>query len=192
MDQKGFVMIFNISARSVTLALIINVFASLTAFAQSSYELTCRNKAKEIAAETYKNCVTEQRQSQIEQIRKDYKEKMAELKNHYDSELKKISNGQSVSKQNQSLSKEINSPKSTAPTKTASKNMRASGARSLPKKTVKTEVIDLTTGSAESTPVSTQMPPQSLDESSGSSQNRLNNESENAQDVEVVELPTQE
>lgn len=186
--DKGFAMIFNISIRTVILALSINVFAGLTAFAQSSYELTCRNKAKEIAAETYKNCVTEQRQSQIEQIRKDYKEKMAELKNHYDNELKKISNGQSANKQNQSLSKEVGSQKATGSVKTASKNMRASGARSLPKKAVKTEVIDLTTGSTESA----QTPTQTLDESAGQSQNRLNTESENVQDIEVVELPTQE
>ncbi len=181
-------MISKVLVRSVLYLLTLNAFAGLTAFAQSSYELTCRNKAKEIAAETYKNCVTEQRQSQIEQIRKDYKEKMAELKNHYDSELKKISNGQSTNKLNQSLTKDLSSQKTTSPAKTASKNMRASGARSLPKKAVRTEVIDLTTGSTESN----QTTAQSLDESAGQSQNKLNNESENTQDVEVVELPTQE
>lgn len=171
-------MIFNISIRTLAIALTINVFADLPAFAQSSYELTCRNKAKEIAAETYKNCVTEQRQSQIEQIRKDYKDKMAELKNHYDGELKKLSGGSSNTKP---------APQKSTSTK-ASKSMRASGARSLPKKTVKTEVIDLTTGSSESSQTQIQTP----DESTIPSQNRLNTESESTQDVEIVELPTQE
>lgn len=186
-------MNFNISARTFILVISINTFAGVAAFAQASYELTCRNKAKEIAAETYKNCVTENRQTQIEQIRKDYKEKMAELKNHYDSELKKISNGQSSAKQNQSISKEIAAQKTAVPTKNVSKNMRASGARSLPKKTVKTEIIDLTSNSTENSQSGNlSNNNQGLDESSAQSQNRLNSESENAQDVEVVELPNQE
>lgn len=162
------------------LAVTINLFAGLTVFAQSSYELTCRNNAKEIAAETYKNCVTEHRQSQIEQIRKDYKEKMTNLKKHYDNELKKISGKQGASRAAVSTSKQ-------AVTKQSSKNMRASGARSLPKKTVKTEVIDLTTPSTESAE-NISIP----DESTTQSQNRLNTESEGLQDVEIVELPTQE
>lgn len=177
-------MNFNISVRAVAIVLTVNVFACLTAFAQSSYELSCRNKAKEIAAETYKNCVTEQRQSQIEQIRKDYKEKMAELKNHYDSELKKMSSGSAGTN---STSNKATLQKSTQ-NKGASKSMRASGARSLPKKTVKTEVIDLTTDSAESSQAFEQV----SDESAVQSHNRMNTPSETAQDLEIVELPAQE
>lgn len=177
-------MNFNISARTFILVLSINVFAGLTAFAQSSYELSCRNKAKEIAASTYKDCVTEQRQSQIEQIRKDYKEKMSELKNHYDNELKKMgSSGAATS----SVSNKV-APQKTSQAKANSKTMRASGARSLPKKAVKTEVIDLTTGSTENA----QAQEQATDESTSPSQNRLNTENERPQDVEIVELPTQE
>lgn len=172
----------SVSVKTIFIVLTMNSFAGLTAFAQTSYELSCRNKAKEIAAETYKNCVTEQRQSQIEQIRKDYKEKLADLKKHYDNELKNMGGAMSSSANKPNLS----SNKETAPQKTAksSSKMRASGARSLPKKAVRTEVIDLTTPSTESA----QVP----DESTIQSQNRLNPENENPQDVEIVELPTQE
>lgn len=168
------------TVHGVLLIITINIFAGLTAFAQSSYELSCRNRAKEIAAETYKNCVTEQRQSQIEQIRKDYKEKMADLKNHYDNELKKISGG----KQTSSSTSQAQTPVQKQAAAKKSQAMRASGARNLPKKAVRTEVIDLTTPSTETAHVP--------DESASQSQNRLNSESENGQDVEIVELPTQE
>ena len=89
--------------------LVFGAFAFTFAFsnistAQASLELSCRVKAKELAAETYKGCMTEGRQSQIEQIRKDYKEKLTDLKNHYDKELKKLSSNQeNTSSENGSL-----------------------------------------------------------------------------------------
>jgi len=57
---------------------------------QSSMELSCRAKAKEIAAQTYSSCVTDARNTQIDQIRKDYQKQLTELKAKYDRELKKI------------------------------------------------------------------------------------------------------
>lgn len=72
-------------------------FLGLTLFAvsahaqqQSSMELTCRAKAKEVAASTYSGCVTEARNTQIDQIRKDYQKQLSELKAKYDRELKKV------------------------------------------------------------------------------------------------------
>ncbi len=59
-------------------------------FADASFEVMCRGKAKEIAAETYKGCMTEYRQTQLEQIRKEYKEELSQLKNQYDKKLKKL------------------------------------------------------------------------------------------------------
>ena len=169
-------MSFSFLTKSVIIAVTINLLAGLSVFAEGTYELTCRNKAKEIAAETYKNCVTENRQSQIEQIRSDYKEKLATLKSHYDGELKKIG-GKSTASSDQV-------PRAMGSQKSNSKAMRASGARGLPKKAIRTQVIDLSTPSTESTT--------SPDESTTQSQNRLNTDSDSAQDVEIVELPTQE
>jgi len=59
-----------------------------------SVEFMCKSKAKEIAAETYKNCVTEIKQSQVKSLRKEYEEKLSHLKKHYEKELKKIAQGQ--------------------------------------------------------------------------------------------------
>ena len=65
---------------------------TLHAYAQSSAELTCKSQAKEIAIQTYSNCMTEARNSQIDQIRKSYKDELASLKSKYDQELKKLGN----------------------------------------------------------------------------------------------------
>ncbi len=69
----------------------------VSAKAQTSYELTCRAKAKELAAQTYNSCVTESRNTQVDQIRKDYQKQLAELKARYDKELKKVSGGKGLS-----------------------------------------------------------------------------------------------
>lgn len=76
------------------LIFLLTVFATKT-FAETEIELTCRAKAKEIAVETYNGCVTDARQSRIQEIRDEYKTKLAEMKNHYDTELKKLTGGKS-------------------------------------------------------------------------------------------------
>ncbi|MES2803161.1 MAG: hypothetical protein V4654_11755 [Bdellovibrionota bacterium] len=70
--------------------------SSMAAVGGGSFELMCRNKAKEIAAETYKNCVTDSKQTQIKEVRKEYEQELAALKNRTESKLKKISKGESV------------------------------------------------------------------------------------------------
>lgn len=61
-----------------------------------SFELMCRNRAKEVAAETYKGCVTENKQTQIKEVRKEYEQELAAVKNRFENKLKKISKGESV------------------------------------------------------------------------------------------------
>lgn len=136
---------------SILLALSLSAFV-LSAQAESSFELLCRNQAKEIAAETYKNCVTEHRQGQVEQIRKEYQQKLSELKSHYDGELKKISGGKTRS----SESKVRASSDDNIKNETKSVLKRSSGARELPEKkvssnTVKSEVIDFTSPTKKET-----------------------------------------
>lgn len=70
--------------------------SSMAANGSGSFELMCRNKAKEIAAETYKNCVTDQKQSQLKEVRKEYEEELAAVKNRFQNKLKKISKGESA------------------------------------------------------------------------------------------------
>src|SRR5437868_10258512 len=73
-------------------AFFVLTLGAVTAQAQqqSSSELTCRAKAKEIAAQTYSGCVTEARNTQIDQIRRDYQKQLTDLKAKYDRELKKV------------------------------------------------------------------------------------------------------
>lgn len=73
---------------------LFGLASSALAATSGSVDLMCRSKAKEIAAETYKNCVTDIKQSQVKNLRKEYETKLAALKKHYDNELKKISSGQ--------------------------------------------------------------------------------------------------
>ena len=71
----------------VVLSLV--AFASLTQ-AQTHIENSCKVKAKEIAAEAYKSCVTDNRAKELEAIRKDYQKKLTELKAQYEKQLKKV------------------------------------------------------------------------------------------------------
>lgn len=67
-------------------------------FSQSSAEVTCRAQAKEVAVQTYASCITQARASQVDDIRKSYQKELADLKQKYDSELKKVSGNQKSAK----------------------------------------------------------------------------------------------
>ena len=73
-------------------------FGRLAFTQEASYELTCRAKAKEIAAETYKNCVTENKSAQLDQIKKEYQQKLKALKDDYEKELQRLNNKAATSK----------------------------------------------------------------------------------------------
>ncbi|PIS11098.1 MAG: hypothetical protein COT73_05820 [Bdellovibrio sp. CG10_big_fil_rev_8_21_14_0_10_47_8] len=77
----------------LTLALTSTAAGAYSSGVRSSSDIesSCRIKAKEIAADTYRNCVTLQKNSQIEQIKKEYQGKLMALKSHYESQLKKMS-----------------------------------------------------------------------------------------------------
>ena len=153
---------------------------SNTAIAQASLELSCRVKAKELAAETYKGCMTEGRQSQIEQIRNDYKEKLSELKNHYDKELKKLgSNQENTSSENGSLKSKYEAKKADL----KKSKQRLSGAR-MPQKKSTTQVIDFNTQTTESS-----MGVASDDNLDAKAQ--IDTQATGNDEIEVVELPAQ-
>lgn len=109
---------------------LILVF-KVKAFGQTSYELQCKAQAKELALQTYQTCVTENRQAQIESVRKEYQQKLLELKEHYNQELKKA--GGSVK---ESTSGNDEATINLKPTKKSAKKGKASKgvAKSLPKK----------------------------------------------------------
>lgn len=50
-------------------------------------EVMCRNKAKEVAFTAYQSCVTEEKTARLSDIKKRYKERMAEVKGQFQKEL---------------------------------------------------------------------------------------------------------
>ena len=53
-------------------------------------DVMCKAKAKSTAIDVYKTCVTENRSAQIEQIRKNYSEKLKNLKDDYEQDIKRL------------------------------------------------------------------------------------------------------
>ena len=72
------------------LLLPILALANAPMSVQPEFEATCRVKAKETAAETYRSCITENRTAQIEQLKKDYQQKLKSMKDEYDREIQRI------------------------------------------------------------------------------------------------------
>jgi hypothetical protein len=66
--------------------------------AQSTIELSCRAQAKEVAVQTYQDCVTQARTQRIQEIRKEYQAKLSDLKSTYDQELKNLAGEKATSK----------------------------------------------------------------------------------------------
>jgi hypothetical protein len=79
---------FGNNIAALTLTLFVGSFA--TAQTTTSTDITCRTKAKDVAAQAYAACMGSSQTSQLEQVRKEYQKQLAELKSHYDQELKKI------------------------------------------------------------------------------------------------------
>lgn len=177
---------------------VLSFLLSQGAFAEASFEVMCRSKAKEIAAETYKGCMTEYRQTQLEQIRKEYKEELSQLKNQYDKKLKKLSGKSAapVATAPQSSVGSVNSEESEGSRNAAVEptvvstiqlkrtHQRNSGARMPSKKLgAGTQVIDL------SKSVDSQLN-SNLDVAE--SARREKKDASESNEVEIVELPVQE
>lgn len=140
--------------------------ANMSTNGQASIEFMCKAKAKEIAAETYKGCVTENKQAQVERIRKEYQTKLAELKNQYNGELKQLSP--------KKAGKAAQAAESNTTSEMPAKKMKTSK--------VKTEKIDF---SAASSPVSTI--------ESAPSENSYDSAVDVAvPETEIVEIPVQQ
>lgn len=73
-----------------TMLVISLVLANKAARAQGSIELMCRNKAKEIAFQTYNGCVTEEKATRLNDLKERYKSRMSEVKDEFQRELDDI------------------------------------------------------------------------------------------------------
>lgn len=80
---------------------------SPAAMADSS-DLTCRNKAKEIALQTYSLCMTEQKSHRAEALRRAYEEEALKLKAQYEAEIAQLeSASESESKEETTTSPKV-------------------------------------------------------------------------------------
>ena len=61
------------------------------------YELLCRIKAKELAADMYRGCITTSRTQQIDQLKKEYQDKLRAMKSDYESQIKKLTGAKATS-----------------------------------------------------------------------------------------------
>ncbi len=57
---------------------------------ESSADLTCRAKAKEVALQTYSLCMSDHKSKQTEALRKAYEEEALKLKAQYEAEIAKL------------------------------------------------------------------------------------------------------
>lgn len=163
--------------------LVFTLLFSKVALGQNSYEMSCRSKAKELAAETYKGCMTDIRQTQIEQIRKDYKEKLSDLKSFYDNELKKLNSNQEAMAEPTSLKAKIENKKAEL----KRPKQRASGAR-LPLKKTNSQILDFTTPANDSQNGTSEDSIEVKDQING----QITKDAGNQDDIEVVDVGTQE
>jgi Zn-dependent metalloprotease len=70
----------------------------------SSQEISCRAKAKEVAAETYRGCVSEYKNAEVDRLRKNYQKKLKALKENYEREIDTLSGEKSSPKTKKTLS----------------------------------------------------------------------------------------
>ncbi len=144
--------------------LILSVFCtsslctSLSAFSNVSepaaplYEASCKIKAKEAAAQIFRSCMSDEKNAQLEQIRKEFQDKLSEMRVDYEKELNRLSKQK---KQNETQKSET-PIESKLTVKTTSNPVKAKvpvklTKKGLPLKSVKTLVSE-TLLSADSTP----------------------------------------
>jgi hypothetical protein len=76
-----------------SLAILAVLMASTSVQAQTDAEpiaVSCKAKAKQIAADAYRGCIADEKNGQIDQIKHDYQVKMLALKKYYEQQLKKL------------------------------------------------------------------------------------------------------
>lgn len=69
------------------------LLANEAARADGPVELMCKNKAKEIALQTYQNCVTDEKTTRLKDIKERYKARMSEVKDQFQRELNDLNGG---------------------------------------------------------------------------------------------------
>lgn len=88
--------------------------------ARPAYEVTCRDQAKEVAANAYRGCMSDNRNAQIEQLKKDYQAEIKGLKEKYESEIKNLKTANAADKAANAKAKQAAKKEAAALNKEAS------------------------------------------------------------------------
>ncbi len=107
-------------------------------------ELSCKQKAKETAAAIYQDCISENKQAEVERIRSEYKEQLAELKNKYNSQLETLAPKAKVSRDKN----KINSNSRSKPLPEKMELQIEEKVKPMARKSLKVEKIDITDNEA--------------------------------------------
>ena len=71
------------------------------------FETSCRMKAKEVASETYRGCITENKTARIEKIRDEYQEEVRALKEKFEGKIGKLSGKSTATKKSRRQSRPV-------------------------------------------------------------------------------------
>lgn len=159
------------------LSFFVVVLCSANAFTQNSAEVSCRAKAKELAAQSYSSCVIEARNAQVEEIRTSYQKELSALKSKYDKELKKIGGAKAAKKSKGSPTVQEVQAAQVAPAP-VTKGI----AKQLPVKALRSEAEPV-----QSVSEGTKVVPVGADKGSDS----LEKEAADADQVEIIENPAE-
>jgi hypothetical protein len=82
---------------TVLISIFATLFVSLKIYAATStnmetpdYEVVCRAQAKEIATQTYRTCINDNKTAEIEKIKREFQDKLKTLKSEYENEINRL------------------------------------------------------------------------------------------------------
>lgn len=136
MTKRTVVAHLTVGLVPATVLLVCLFLAKQALAAKPEYEVVCRSKAKDAATEIYKTCVTENKNSQIDSLKKEYQDKLKAMKDDYEKELSRIA-GKQVSM------KEPSAATVAAPAKAAAKKGKAAAAKAAKKNGKRTIIVPI-------------------------------------------------
>ncbi|MFN8790746.1 MAG: hypothetical protein ACK5Y2_04745 [Bdellovibrionales bacterium] len=111
---------------------ILSIVSSL-ALAQdmTAMDQQCRVEAKELALKSYQSCVATARTARLEEIRKEYQEKLAALKKQYDGQIQELKRQSQLADANKKSVSAANAKAAalTEPSVTLKKALKSGGSR---------------------------------------------------------------
>lgn len=134
MKKRSVVKHLSLGLIPASLLLLCVFLAKEALAAKPEYEVVCRSKAKDAATEIYKTCVTENKNAQIDSLKKEYELKLKSMKDDYEKELSRIA-GKQVAVKEGGAAKEV------APAKAVSKKAKAAAAKAAKKANGKRTVV---------------------------------------------------